>query len=190
MLDQDLNLVLRNHKYTQFLTREFLNSVKIMGFLTRSLQFIFVSILPTINTALVMILRKGKHLRQVSPCRPASDAQVHSGLWGAACPLPGPTSGDRRRYGRGGRKDWRVATTKARALRPGNPNWSRWTPGRWPLRHPGPRSPPGSPHRYLIRAHVRSVPSELRASPRSLSPSPAGHDPTPPLQVRASPSLC
>lgn len=71
-----------------------------MRFLDRSLQFIFVSVLPTINTALVMILRKGKtHLRPVSPRRPASDAQVHSGLGELPVPLPGPTSGDRGRYG-------------------------------------------------------------------------------------------
>lgn len=53
-------------------------------------------------------------------------------------------------------------------------------PGRWPLRHPRLRSPPGTPHRYHIRAHVLLAPSGLGASRRSISPSPAGHDPTPP----------
>lgn len=52
------------HKYAHFFNQGILKSGKIMRFLERPLQFIFVSVLPTINTALVMILRKGKtHLR-------------------------------------------------------------------------------------------------------------------------------
>lgn len=77
-----------------------------------------------------MILRKGKsHLRQVSPSRPASDAQVHSGLWGATCPLPGPTSGDRCRYGR---KEGEPAGRSDKG-----PRFGTWNPKLEPL-DPGP----------------------------------------------------
>lgn len=157
-----------------------------MRFLERSLQFIFVSVLPTINTALVTILRKGKtHLRPVSPSRPASDAaQVHSGLGGATCPLPGPTSGDPGRYGgrEGGRADCQVAATKARALGLGTPSWRLQTPG-------GGRSAtcshaPATSER-ASRPHRRV--SGTKCSPAVRSPSPAEHDPTPPSRVHASP---
>lgn len=118
-----------------------------------------------------MILRKGKsHLRQVSPGRPASDAQVHSGLWGATCPLPGPTSGDRCRYGR---KEGEPAGRSDKGPRFGtwNPKLEPLAPSPWPQVPAW--YPAALPHPSLRPA--RAVGS--RAHPEVPSPSPARQDP-------------
>lgn len=130
--------------------------------------------------ALVTILRKGKtHLRPVGPRRPASDAQVHSGLWGTTCPHPEPTSGDRRRYGgRGaGRSD------KGPRSETWNPKLEPQEPGRWPLSLPGPTPPAGTPHRRLIPAHAR--PAHRVPGPESGTPPPPPHHPADATHISA-----
>lgn len=161
-----------------------------MRFLERSLQFIFASVLPTINTALVMILRKGKtHLRPVSPRRPASDAQVHSGLGELPVPSRGPHPGTGAGT-EGGGTDRQVAATKAQALGLGTPSWSRPTAG-------GGRSATLAPRSHLAQ---RTAASSQRAShphrrvsgPESAAPPSAPHhlpDTTPHLRPRSTPHL-
>lgn len=151
-----------------------------MRFLERSVEFIFVSVLPTINTALVTIVRP------VSPSRPASEAQVHSGLRSYLSPPGAHIRGPgqvRREWGLTGRSQRRRP-----ALWDLEPSWSRQTTG-------GGRSPTLAPRPRLAQhtaasSERASRPHRRVSGPESAAPPSAPHhrpDTTPHLRPRSTP---